>query len=155
MRVLFNDAWADIESAVTTAQRGAGPAKTTRAADDILDEILFRVRRLERRTSTKPSRMGPSGLTRDDEKDLVHQVFEAIDSGDQPGVRGGVKVGASGAVVTISAPSTATVDLDHLQTVADQNDVRIEIVDHGIIVEPRGRYRDPASLNLSSDREDV
>ena len=54
--------------------------------------------------------------------------------------------------MTISAPSGALVDLERLQNVADSNDVRIEIAEHDIVVEPRGRYRDPAVFDTNQDR---
>lgn len=136
MKVLFDNAWDELDAAITAARQGAGPAKTSRASDDILDEILFRIRRLERRTTANPTSVGPTGMTRDDERDLVDQVFAAIEADDHGEMRGGVKLGRSGPIVAVSAPESARIDHKRLQRVADSNGVRIELAEHKIIIEP-------------------
>ncbi|MBH0109174.1 toll/interleukin-1 receptor domain-containing protein [Salinibacterium sp. NG22] len=145
MRILFDNAWPAFEKAIKVAQKGAGPAKTTRPSQEILDEILFRVRNLERRSSPQPRRMGPSGLTREDEHKLVLLVLGLIDSPSAENLRAGIKVGASGPIVTVSVPRDARPDLDGLQQIANDENVRIELDELGIIVEPHGRFRDPAA----------
>lgn len=135
LNVLFDAAWPDLALAVTALNEGAAPT-TTRPPEEILDEILFRVRRIERRGSPVPSAMGPSGMTRDDEHRLVSAVFDGVRSRHPGDVRGGIKVSDSGAVVAISAPDDAHIDLKLLQEIADANDVRIEIKEHGVLVVP-------------------
>ena len=145
MRVLFDNAWPELETAIQIAQKGAGPAKTTRPSEEILDEILFRIRNLERRSSPQPRRMGPSGLTREAEQVLVDMVLRLIDSPSSEKVRGGVKVGALGPIVIVSVPSDAVPDIDGLQKIANKENVRIELNELGLTIEPHGRFRDPAS----------
>lgn len=92
-------------------------------------------------------------MSRDDEGELVGQAFSAIDADGLGEVRGGVKVGLSGPIVTISAPTGADIDVERLQRVADINDVRIELSDHAIVVEPRGRYGRTATISADPNRE--
>lgn len=137
LKVLFDDAWPGLEVAIALAQEGQGPAKTTRPAEDMLDEILYRVRQLDRRSRVTPTRMGPSGLTRDEEQRLVNEVFSAVSASSAAELRGGIKVGTAGAVVTISAPENTYVDRELLQDIANLNGIRVEIAELGILIEPQ------------------
>lgn len=144
MRVLFDKAWPKLETAITHAQRGSGPVKTTRASDEILDEILFRIRRLEKNTSGESAPLGPTGMTREKERRLVNEVFSAINPPEGTNLRGGMLLGPEGPIIVASAPAESEVNTRRLQRIADVRGVRIRLEELGIEFEPRGdEHSDP------------
>jgi len=142
LQVLFDSAWPGFEKAVAKARKGSEPTKTSRPAEDILDEILLRIRRLEQRDRVRPTRRD-SGLTMDQEKDLVSQVFVFIQGAKSGETRAGVRMTSQGLLATVSTPADSEVDIEGLQAVADNNDMKIEVNEDQVVIEPKGRYRDP------------
>jgi len=141
LKVLFDEAWPELEAAISRAQKGSGPARTTRPPDDILDEILFRIRRLERNTSAQEQPVGPTGMTRERERSLVNEVFSAIDVPDGTTLRGGVLLGADGPVVAVSVPSDTPVNIKRLHRIANSLQIGIRITELGIDIEPETNER--------------
>ncbi|QYM76173.1 toll/interleukin-1 receptor domain-containing protein [Leucobacter luti] len=137
MRTLFDKEWPAFELAVQEARKGSGPTKTSRPADEILDEVLFRVRNIERRSIPERRRFGPTGLSREQEHKLVDLVFSYIATPNNEELRGGIKVGTSGPTVAVSVPVDAKPDIEGLQRIANHEGVRIELGDLGVIIEPR------------------
>ncbi|GEB94168.1 toll/interleukin-1 receptor domain-containing protein [Microbacterium lacticum] len=139
LKVLFEKFWPELEAAVTAAADGREPATTTRDQAEILDEILLRVRRIER------SRRDPGhswGASR--KAEVAQTIARCITELDKP-IKYRFRDMSEGMVLHVDAGSAQVeFDSDLLQGVADRYGVRIVVEPHDAMFIPRGRFRDPA-----------
>ncbi|MFB7884976.1 TIR domain-containing protein [Microbacterium sp. NPDC056057] len=140
LEVLFDSYWAELDEAVAGAVNGREPARTTRDEKDILDEILLRVRRIER------SRRDPGPGWGTSRKIEVTQLLEKCITGADQDLRFRFRDLSEGMVLNVDAGTVqAAFDDDLLQGVADRYGVRIVLEPHDVMFTPRGRFRDPGA----------
>lgn len=149
---LFESKWPELHGVISEAAGMEAPT-TNRTTQSILEELLERVRRIERDSGVRKfSRSGPTWRN-----ELSKAIFtnlhrpqagnEAISMRHEDDLR-------EGPVVYVETPSLSVrYDAPSLQAVADEWGARIVLNPHDVVFTPVGRFRDPAAPHYENGEE--
>ena len=154
INALFDAKWPELEAVIKHAAGAASPT-TTRTAESMLEELLERVRRIDRAAGTRAvQRNGPAW-----KNELSKSIYMAL---RRPEGSGKINIRhddglREGDVVRVDTGSMAVMyDEADLKQIADQWNVRIVLEPHEVVFTPYGRFRDPAATSTTTaDTHDV
>lgn len=130
---LFASQWPVLEAVIERAV-GMDSPKTTRSSESMLEEVLERVRRIERQNASSPEpEESPANK-------LTSDLFRALDTKRSPtSILITTRVSDDGIQATVDAKTQKTiVDEDAMQRAANEHFAWIEIKPHGYSFAPHG-----------------
>ncbi|MFK3836631.1 TIR domain-containing protein [Microbacterium sp. NPDC087868] len=133
---LFASQWPELEKVIERAV-GMNSPTTTRTSESILEEVLERVRRIERLNA------GASDVDKSTHRKLSDDVLDALSAGkDRSPITVISQTSKDGTAVTVDANPDTFLDDDAMQRVSNEHDAWIAVQPHDIRFRPFGTSRD-------------